>query len=332
MLEKKKVIIESFCLGGLTISIHNRTSAILEHENPYKNFIGQSIAKADFKMHIFSKLPIIIDNPESTLMVPMVHTTPSGRCIPTNKSWKIIVYPGYTMFEIPHPNQVDIIKMRLANNADDRTILIETGNASVFPVLPYPLDILLLYHLGQWFDFLIIHGAGFSIDDYGFLCLGRSGAGKSTISQLAKNAHEQLVQDDRIILQKTSSGWVMYPVPLQARDKPVKSRLNKIYNLYHGQQNSSIPVYGDRRINHFLPHLIQFPSWPRAYEHSLSLVKQLLDQISISSLFFKPDQSIIHYLQDATTRSETYKLPLTKPLSGKIQSHRNQHDTSNISR
>jgi|GEM_PF-5380414 hypothetical protein len=320
-------------LCGIKISIAYDCPQGICVESRYRNFIQAIVKEPDYVIRICSELPATKSQPLKLIRVPLIVTSASGRWISTNQHYQITIFEGFTQFDIPFRDQISPIRMRVSNNPDEKCILATTAEGSKFPILPYPLDILLLYHLGQWFDLLIFHGAGFSLNDRGFLCLGRSGAGKSTLSGIVEDFAGKLIQDDRVILQKTGEGWLIHPLPLHPDNRPVHCNLDAIYCLFHGQStNREIPLYGESKLKNSLPHLVQFPSWQNPFVNSLHLVQLLMKQISLSELFFIPNHSIIEYLKHVKARSKSHFIPLTKPLPGEIQSDWNQHGSSNIPR
>ena len=61
---------------------------------------------------------------------------------------------------------------------------------------------------------MLIHAAGWRINDSGWMFAGKSGAGKSTISNLiVEHTGGTFLSDDRIIVRKIKDNFLMYGTP-----------------------------------------------------------------------------------------------------------------------
>ena len=194
------------------------------------------------------------------------------------------------------------------------------------------MDIILMYYLSLNYSILIVHASGFLLDNNGHICLGRSGAGKTTLYNLATQAGGAKVQDDRLILRQTRNGWFMYPLPLSDNDRPIEVKIHRLNALIHGPRNLAIPLTGTVRINQFLPHIVQFPNWNHHYGYQLNLVGDLLRTVRIFQLFFTPDLTAIQYLQNGRDAGKYNYIPPEKPMPSTIKGFRQKHDPLNIPR
>jgi len=70
----------------------------------------------------------------------------------------------------------------------------------------YPLDQILTWGLLSRIGGIIMHAAVAVKNDQGYIFTGRSGAGKSTISSLCKDAGWQILNDDRVIVYPGAKG------------------------------------------------------------------------------------------------------------------------------
>jgi hypothetical protein len=88
------------------------------------------------------------------------------------------------------------------------------GAAPLPPPLIYPLDQILLMYVLARHDGLLVHAAGAVANGRGLVFPGRSGAGKSTISRcLAADARVGVLSDDRIVIRKSTAGYILYGTP-----------------------------------------------------------------------------------------------------------------------
>ncbi len=84
----------------------------------------------------------------------------------------------------------------------------------LFNPVTYPLDQILLMHYLARIGGIIIHAAGWRINDAGWIFAGKSGAGKSTISNLiVEETGATFLSDDRIAVRKVDHEFLMYGTP-----------------------------------------------------------------------------------------------------------------------
>jgi hypothetical protein len=84
----------------------------------------------------------------------------------------------------------------------------------LFNPVTYPLDQILLMHYLARLGGMIIHAAGWRMNDSGWIFAGKSGAGKSTISNLiVEETGATFLSDDRIVVRKIGQDFLMYGTP-----------------------------------------------------------------------------------------------------------------------
>jgi hypothetical protein len=127
----------------------------------------------------------------------------------------------------------------------NRELLSGRGEA-VLP-LEYPLDELLMVHRLTRVGGIELHGCGVvDAERGGYLFLGHSGAGKSTMMRLWKSLRNvKVLSDDRIVLRERDGEIWMYGTPWHGEpglDDQGKSRINGIFVLEHGSANELTPL------------------------------------------------------------------------------------------
>lgn len=100
-----------------------------------------------------------------------------------------------------------------------------TGRETIESGELYPLDEVLVRHWLAYHGGLHLHAAGVEIEHKGYLFLGDSGAGKSTIAGFFEDelGGERVYSDDRIIVRDHGGQWLMHGSPWHgtlARIKP----------------------------------------------------------------------------------------------------------------
>jgi hypothetical protein len=157
----------------------------------------------------------------------------------------------------------------------------------------YPLDGLILYYLTVIHGDIMIHASGVNNLGRGYLFSGISGKGKSTIAGLWDKTGAKVIHDDRLIVRKNGTGYLMHNTPVYNNDEPLASPLHKIFIIEHGIENKVIPVKGAQAVSLVMANCIQH-NWGR------DLIARLLGSVSIMcgtipvvKLSFRPDRSVI---------------------------------------
>lgn len=168
--------------------------------------------------------------------------------------------------------------------------------AEMLNPLPYPLDGLLLYFLFSKGGDIMIHGSGVVSGGRGWLFTGRSGSGKTTMARIFDSAGDRVIHDDRLVLRRERSGWVMHNTPVYRNDEPRSAPLDHLWVIRHGTANVSEPVAGAEAVAMILSNCIQ-QNWDREAASQLAAAADdLMVSVNVSRLSFLPDASIRDYL------------------------------------
>ncbi len=171
--------------------------------------------------------------------------------------------------------------------------------------LPYPLDGLLLYFLFSSAGDIMIHGSGVVSGGRGWLFSGRSGSGKTTMARIFDSAGDRVIHDDRLVLRREDSGWVMHNTPVYRNDEPRSAPLDHLWVIRHGTSNVSEPVAGAEAVAMILANCIQ-QNWDReAATRLAAAADNLASSVKVSRLSFLPDGIIRDYLLLRSTADKT---------------------------
>jgi hypothetical protein len=162
--------------------------------------------------------------------------------------------------------------------------------------LPYPLDGLLLHFLFSQEGDIMIHGSGMVSGGRGWIFTGRSGSGKTTMARIFDSAGDRVIHDDRLVLRREGSGWVMHNTPVYRNDEPRSAPVDHLWIIRHGLSNVSEPVTGAEAVAMILANCIQ-QNWDREAALRLAAAADdLAASVKVSRLSFLPDVSIRDYL------------------------------------
>ena len=158
--------------------------------------------------------------------------------------------------------------------------------------LEYPLDGLILYYLTVLTGDIMIHASGMNYEGKGYLFSGVSGKGKSTMAGLWEDTGAKVIHDDRIIIRKSGSGYMIYNTPVYNNDDPQESPLNRIFIIDHGSENRIVPVKGALAVSLVMSNCIQHNWGAEIIAKLLGAVSVMCETIPIARLFFLPDKSV----------------------------------------
>jgi len=147
----------------------------------------------------------------------------------------------------------------------------------------------------------ILHSAALIIDGKGYLFVGQSGAGKSTISLLLKERGEVLC-DDRNIVRREANGFRLYGTwrhsdvtDISANSAP----LGAIFFLEQSPENHIIPITESREtLKRIMPCLIRPFVNTEWWENILYLVECLVQEVNCFRLQFDKSGRVVDALDE----------------------------------
>lgn len=170
----------------------------------------------------------------------------------------------------------------------------EPGNGGV-PSSPlhYPLDQVLLMYFLSMRRGVIVHSAGFVLDERGCIFAGRSGAGKSTISRkLLNRTGCSGLSDDRIIVRKMEDSFKIFGTPWPGDADIAANRsasLSQIFFLAKSEENRIERITEAEAFRRFMP-VLSVPWYDEeAVGRIFSFVEELISKIPSYLLYFTPD-------------------------------------------
>ncbi|MDA3894652.1 MAG: hypothetical protein PF482_00750 [Desulfobacteraceae bacterium] len=164
----------------------------------------------------------------------------------------------------------------------------------------YPLDQILMMHFLARNSGMLIHSAGWRLNDNGWIFAGKSGAGKSTISNLiVEETGTTFLSDDRIVVRKIGQDFLMYGTPWPGdagyavnESVPLKG----ILFLSKGAENNIRKLNPSDAIARLMP-VVSIPWYDREkVELMMDFCDILIGSIPMYELAFVPDKAAVDML------------------------------------
>ncbi len=285
-----------FQIAGITLEVRADFPLKRESFNPIlQNFMAINGERVDILLcHHFSFPDLVVD-----CSWEQIYHKPPWAIYKTDNGW---TYLGIA----PKPDDPALHRVVFFNH--DHTFghiynpdaeLFRQGNLqtlSLFPTDQIWLARVLADRQGCYF-----HAAGMILDGQGFLFVGHSEAGKSTLVTMLQDDGEILC-DDRIIVRRWPEGfkihgtWSHGDVPIVS---PNSAPLRAIFLLEQAPHNKLIPVTDRREIVRTLPFFIVKPlvtaDW---WEKTLDLVGQIAREVPVYRLQFDKSGGVRQVLKE----------------------------------
>lgn len=169
------------------------------------------------------------------------------------------------------------------------------------------LQVLLINYFAQRKEGIFTHSVGIKdLDGAGLLFAGKSGVGKSTTARLwHKHSKATVLNDDRIIVRKADSGFVIYGSPWHGEfsdylaSRIESAPLKNLFFIHHAPRNKLRRVSQKEAFGLLYPAL--FPTfWDKpCLENIVSFCQDLIKDVFCYSLGFVNDKRIIDFVRKA---------------------------------
>lgn len=272
-------------IGDIAISVEGKVSG--EIAPAYLPFICQGKADISLRLHLCI--------PDMVVGEKVFDSPPIWTLYRENGTSVIRLFPEMadlqrTLFLPHHLKHADLYF------ADDCIRFID-------PYFGPTLELLLIHYLAQERG-IILHACGIVIEDRAILFLGESGAGKSTLARMWDQENGvDILSDDRVIVRKQGGEFRVYGTPWHgeaAFGSPREAKLERIFFLRHGQENSVRVMAGLDPVSHLLTCSFP-PLWdPRGMEFVLEFFSQLAAQVPCQELSFRPEKSALALVKKVT--------------------------------
>ena len=275
-----------FTIGDITISVEGDSKlTALEIPSAYLPFIENG--KTDVTLRLHEKI-----------FVPAV----GEKIFDSPPIWSLYRNNGTSILrifdEMPGYGRTLVLPQHI-ENAD--LYFDDSAGKYYNPYFGPTIELLMVNYLAQGGG-VIIHGCGIKKDDRGLLFAGESGAGKTTMARIWSHVPDiEVLSDDRTLIRKKDDHFVMYGTPWHGEGKfgsPGSVKLDQIYFINHAGENSIIKSTNAQSVTQFLQCSFP-PFWDVAgMEYSMDVFSELAEATPCHMLSFKPDNSIIEFVDE----------------------------------
>jgi hypothetical protein len=166
--------------------------------------------------------------------------------------------------------------------------------------LEYPLEDILFRHLLADHRSVLIHACGVSWRGRGYLFVGSSGAGKSTIACLWKEAGAAILNDDRIVLEASDTGLLIHPTPWSGTYPEVDGESVPLAAIYLIRKGAEVAFEPLRPVSALA--LLYAKAFPPLWDHdkiaaNLETLARACRKVPCGWLTVPPDQRAIAWVE-----------------------------------
>lgn len=167
-----------------------------------------------------------------------------------------------------------------------------------FNPFTHPLGSLIIQSIIIQNNGFFIHGSGVNYKNNGIIFTGKSGKGKTTISNIYNNFEIYVIHDDRLIIRKINNHYLMFNSPMINVTKQTKSNINKVYSIYHSNKNYVKELSKTEVYKHIIPNIIQHNIDNELIVLLSDTYTDFFKSVDFYTLGFVPDNHIIDFIDE----------------------------------
>jgi hypothetical protein len=286
-------------IAGISFSLSCRDAVIVQDADPaYESFVkrGEDLFFSDFDINLE-----LNNMPDTGRWTKVFDSDQSWSLFQQNGEYFLAMKPeafGRQPVWIarfrPHGSTITIYCSRFLMDQRD-------GVPTVLNPFRYPLDQLLLMYVLAQKGGAILHAAGITINEKGYMFLGRSGAGKSTLMrQCARRNYFQALSDDRIVVRMFDLTFKAFGTPWPGEVTVAENEsvsLSGIFFISHGSENRIRELSRRDAFEGLLP-VTSIPWYDREItEKLLSFCEDIVSHVPAYELCFKPGDEVVGVLE-----------------------------------
>lgn len=184
----------------------------------------------------------------------------------------------------------------------------EKGRIRVINPVRYPLDYVLMMHLLSSRQGALLHAAGITINNKGYIFPGRSEAGKSTIAGLfSQRDATGLLSDDRVAVRKVDGNFTVYGTPWPGEKRIARNTccpLGGIFFIGHGACNKIVDLPAAAAFERLMP-VASIPWYEeKTLTDVLSFCENLVNNVPAYEFYFRPDSGTVDFFENFVSRED----------------------------
>jgi len=165
----------------------------------------------------------------------------------------------------------------------------------------YPTDQILLFHILQRFNAILMHSVGFTLDGKGIVCVGKSGAGKSTLARIAERKGARVLSDDRIIIRRMGGEQRLYGTPWPGEGEHARNEghpLSHLLFLVQSDENKLVPLSSFEAAQRLMP-VCSIPWYDeKMVTDYFAIIDRIVRDIPCAELHFTRSDHVLDVLND----------------------------------
>lgn len=169
--------------------------------------------------------------------------------------------------------------------------------------LQYPADELLWIHRLSRAGGVELHACGVvDTDGDGYLFIGHSGAGKSTIARLWESAGATILSDDRTVVRRKNDQFMIYGTPWHGEAQLAaagEAPLRGVFFVEHGTRNDVVELSVPDATAQFFARCFPVFHDAASIAAGLEFYEQLAEATPCLELRFVPDARVIDFVRAA---------------------------------
>jgi hypothetical protein len=222
---------------------------------------------------------------------------------------------GLWTFEVHSGGYLDGTKLFLERVAvfqpgfrrGDLYIKLARRDLDVYPnPLRPPLDRVLFVNLMAQHEGMLLHSCGVVVDGRGYVFVGASGAGKSTMAGLwAEYDDVTVLGEECLILRRKGTDFWVYGTPWIGeswRCSPLGAPIAGIYFIRHARRNVVTPLPAERAMEQLLSRSYLTSYEPSSANKGLDLGLDLSTRVPVYDFGFLPDKSAVRLIREGRGR------------------------------
>lgn len=167
-------------------------------------------------------------------------------------------------------------------------------------VMRHPLDQVLLINLLSLGRGVLFHACGVSDRGRGYLFLGNSTHGKSTMARIWSKDGATVLNDDRIVVREKNGRFWMYGTPWHGDYSKFSAQgvpIHKVFFLHPGKENSAVPRERREAVSMLLTRCFP-PFWDKeGMKYTLAFCHHLVQKEVCYELDFVLDEKVVDFVR-----------------------------------